>query len=62
MKRKSKQAMNQMMMMQETMIQQKETKEMIRQMMVEEMAAMVMVEEMAAMVEMRVSRLPLNGI
>jgi hypothetical protein len=42
-----------MMMMQETMIQQKETKEMIRQMMVEEM------EEMAA--EMRVSRPLLNG-
>jgi hypothetical protein len=41
--------MNQMMM-QETMIQQKETKEMIRQMMVEEMAA-----------EMRVSRPLLNG-
>jgi hypothetical protein len=52
MKRKLQQVMNQMMM-QETMIQQKETKEMIRQMMVEEM------EEMAA--EMRVSRPLLNG-
>jgi uncharacterized protein YjcR len=48
--------MNQMMMMQETMIHQKETKEMIRQMTV------VMVEEMEEMAaKMRVSRPLLNA-